>query len=184
MTGAARALLLLALASCSAAPSRDANLWLRADDQDSAWGIYFEVQKLQPHAKTVVMRVTGRRAPPTIEAGEATVAYLYHLQPSSSSLDDDERSVTVILSFDHIPATPWRVELPSEGVELVADERGSGGRHVMTASAVKGWIQVNEAGDRALRGELDVALDGHIEKDGALPKPVKLYLRGRFDAVR
>jgi hypothetical protein len=169
----------LLLASCASSGRPAPNLWLRTEHEDAKTLLYFETQKLHPRSKSITMKsegAPGRLQPPTIEAGEATIAYLHHWQAPSDSLADDARGTTLLFIFDHIPLTPWRVELPAAGVQVVYFQEPG-----VSGEAVGGWIRVVEAGERRLAAELEIAIE--TRPPGA-SKPVTLYLGGRFSVER
>ncbi len=176
-------LAMLLLGGCASSDRPAPNLYLRTEHENDKRPIYFETQKLYPRSKSVVMKTEGtpgKMRPPTIEAGEATLAYLHHWHPATNSLADDSHGTTFLFIFDHIPATPWKVELPAKGVDLLYFDELPDGKAI-TGEATGGWIEVREAGERRLTADLDLAITTH--PPGAA-KPVTLYLMGRFSVER
>jgi hypothetical protein len=150
---------LLLLAGCASTGGTESGMWIRTDPQGPAVPIAFETQKLHPRSKSVTMTVEGgaRAKPPRVEAGEATVVYLYHYEPASA-VSNDSSSMTVILVFDHVPQVPWRVELPAKGVEVLTfQERSLGG--AVSGTAVRGWIEVTRVAERELEASLEVTIE-------------------------
>jgi hypothetical protein len=163
----ALAVCLLGCASRPAAPE----LWMQDEGSAGRRALVFRTQRLHPGAKAVRVEATPP-APPRVEPGEATVVYLYDI--------DGADSRTVLLVLDHIPGTPWQTRLPREGVDLVYHAGAPGGTR--SGSAVSGWIRIDEAGDRAVAGALEVVVEGHDY--GRETRPARWTLGGTFRAER
>jgi hypothetical protein len=167
---------LLLLSGCAAAGGTGSEMWIRTDPQGPAVPIAFETRKLHPRSKSVtVTAVAGARAqPPRVEAGEATVIYLYHYEPATP-VSDDSSSTTVLLVLDHVPQVPWRVELPAKGVEvLYFHERSQG--EALSRAAVSGWVEVTRVAEREFGASMEVKIETG-------PGAARV-LGGRFTATR
>jgi len=151
--------MLLLIAGCASPGAVPTEMWIRTDPKGTAAPIAFETRTLHPRSKSVTLTVeSGARAkPPRIEAGEATVIYLYHYEPASA-VSDDSASTTVVLAFDHVPQVPWRVELPAKGVEvLYFQERSLGG--AVSGAAVRGWVEVTHVAEREVGLTMEVTIE-------------------------
>ena len=176
------ALFLACLGAC-ASHGPAGEIWFRNGSEKESHRIAFETRRLHPKARSVDVKVEGspgRMRPPTIEAGEATIAYLHHWEPASSSLADDSRATTLLFVFNHVVRTPWRVELPDPNVDVIYFEERSGGSY--TSSDPKGWIEVIEADDRHLVADLELEI--HTFPCAHAKPHEQLHFGGRFSVER
>jgi hypothetical protein len=157
----------LLLCGCGSTPS--AGLRVTGDD-GVVRDLPFQTRNFHPRTKYVLATsegAPGRMAPPRLEAGETSVVYLHHWQRAESGMADEGRTLTLLLVFDHIPQTPWRVELPAKGVEVVWHEEGKG-----TTTVETGWVQVDEAAARSMTVTLGIRVAG-LRVDGTVRAEIK-----------
>jgi hypothetical protein len=117
-----------------------------------------------------------------LDPGKDLVAWLYHFEDDGSVLKDEEfaYSIAVVLKTPK----PGTYEFPGERAAILffCDNWGRGFR-ACEAKAVEGWLRVDEATERSLRGEFDVRLQGKKERADKTEEEVRLELRGTFAAV-
>ncbi len=129
---------------------------------------------------TAAASVTGRML--GLEPGSETVAWLYHFEDDGDSLRDEERAFTIAVVLRQ--REPGRYALRSDRASLIfyCDNWGRGCR-IAEVRATSGWLEIEEVGDRVMRGTFDATLEGFKERPERIREAVKVHLRGRFHAT-
>jgi hypothetical protein len=118
-----------------------------------------------------------------LDPGTNAVAWLTHFENDVDALRDADTLYTVAVVLKE--RAPGTYDLPADGasVHFFCNNWG-GGFRVCSARSTAGWLRVDEAKERALRGEFEVTLRGYRERPDLSREDATLRLRGRFDARR
>lgn len=117
----------------------------------------------------------------TLEAGDATVLWLYHFEDDGDSLQDREFAYTIAIELRDRRVGRWELPAPEVGVTFFCDHWG-GGFRAAELHASKGMVRLMRVEEGVIEGEMDVTLVGYKERADRTREPLDVFLSGSFRA--